>query len=98
MFVVSCILVSKVAFTILQIFLIHDSSICLTLSLVMHGEKELPIFCRVSLSEKSHTLLSITFLSFLERESSMSLKDSTIFLLLNTLVVILYFFNRYSSV
>jgi hypothetical protein len=87
-------LVSRVALTILQIFLIQDSSICLTLSLVIDGEKELPMFCRVSFSEKSQTLLSITFLSFVDSESSISLKDLVMFLLFNSIVAILLILNQ----
>jgi len=40
---ISCIAESSVAFIILPTFLIHASSICLTLSLVIAGLKEFPI-------------------------------------------------------
>jgi hypothetical protein len=73
-FEVVCISFNSVALTILHIFFIHDSSICLTLSLVIEGVKELPIFCRVSFSEKRPTLLSITLFSFSESELNLSLK------------------------
>jgi hypothetical protein len=76
---------------ILQIFLIPESSICLTLSLVIAGEKEEPIFCNVSLSHLRPTLLSITFFSLSDRELKIVPKDSIMHVLSRVVVFITIF-------
>gem|GEM_PF-5221663 len=70
----SCNFTNVVAFTTLHIFLIPESSICLTLSLVIFGENESQIFWSVSFSQCNPILLSITFFSLSESASKISLK------------------------
>jgi hypothetical protein len=89
-----CILESRVAFTILHIFLIQASSICLTLSLVIGGRKDAHILCSVSLSQDIHILFFITSCSFSEREHNMSSNDLTILLLFKIAVSIFVYFFR----
>jgi hypothetical protein len=68
--------------------LIPESSICLTLSLVIAGEKDEPIFCKVSLSQLSQTLLSITFFSLSDKEFKMVLNEFTMHELFSVVVFI----------
>ncbi|MBT3727540.1 hypothetical protein HOG21_08025 [bacterium] len=85
---ICCMFASNDLLTTFHIFFIPLSSICLTLSLVIVGKKELPILCRVSFSPFNQTLFCSTICSLSEREHNMSSKDFDNFLLSKVLVVI----------
>jgi hypothetical protein len=66
---------------ILHNFLIPEFSICLTLSLVIDGEKLFQILARVNLSQANHTLFSRTDFSLSDKLPNISKKLDSIFLL-----------------
>ncbi|MDR2641112.1 MAG: hypothetical protein LBC61_07700 [Candidatus Peribacteria bacterium] len=91
-----CIAASEVVFIILLIFFTQDSSICLTLSLVIAGVKEFQMLCRVSLTHPNHiqTLLFSTSCSFSHKEDSTSLKCLVIVLFIKTGVAIIFLVKK----